>query len=330
MDMTKKERIQAALAHKEVDRIPLGMWYHLPHVDQDAVALAETQIQMVSDYELDFIKMMPFGNYQAADYGLSCTYYCTPTQAVFERKFAIENVEEWGELQSVPGCFGNHGKVLLAAKEIARQQKKKGLEIPFVQTIFSPLTIARKLAGDRVFEDMRKHPDLVHHALKEITKTCINFAAENVNVGVSGFFFASQCSTYDLMTEEEYKEFGTQYDIQILNAIKNDTYFNIIHIHGENTMFDLLSSYPVNAVNWHDRWVAPNLAQARKRTDKCLMGGINEAWLHKARPEDIKTHIQEAVELAGKTGFILTPGCCASMLTPKENFLAVKEAIKSI
>lgn len=200
MTMTQKERIQAALARKEVDRVPFGMWYHLPHVDQDPVALAETQIQMVDEFDLDFIKMMPFGNYQACDYGLSCTYYCTPTQAVFERKFAIDDVQKWGDIKELPGCFGNHGKVLMSAYQIARQQKMQGLEIPFVQTIFSPLTIARKLAGDRIFQDMKTHPELFHHALEEITKTSINFVKENVGVGVSGFFFASQCSTFDLMT----------------------------------------------------------------------------------------------------------------------------------
>lgn len=328
--MTKKERIQAALAGKPVDRVPFGMWYHLPHVDQDPVSLAETQIQMVEDYDLDFIKMMPFGNYQASDYGLSCTYYCTPTQAVFERKFAIEDAKEWGDIRELPGWFGNHGKVLLAAAQITAQQKKQGKEIPFVQTIFSPLTIARKLAGDRIFDDMKRYPDLMHHALSEITKTCINFAKENVDAGVSGFFFASQCSTYNLMTEEAYREFGTRYDLQILNAVKDHTYFNIMHIHGENTMFDLLASYPVHALNWHDRWVAPSLNEARKKTDKCLMGGINEAWLHTAKPEDIREHVKQALDMAGKTGFILTPGCCASMTTPKENILAIRDALKAL
>ncbi len=328
--MTRKERIMAALAKEEVDRIPLGMWYHLPHVDQDAVALAETQIHMAEDYGLDFIKMMPFGNYQAVDYGLSCTYYCTPTQAVFERKYDIESAEEWGELKELPGCYGCHGKTLAAAMQIAKQQKKKGLEIPFLQTIFSPLTIARKLAGDRIFTDMKEEPALLHHALDAIMRTSINFVKENVNAGVSGFFFASQCSSYDLMTEEEYREFGARYDVPILNSIKDDTFFNVIHIHGENTMFKLLSSYPVNCVNWHDRWVAPDLAQARTITDKCLMGGINESWLGKAEPGEIKIHIKEAVELGGRRGLILSPGCCASMKTPAENFYACRNAVREL
>ena len=114
----------------------------------------------------------------------------------------------------------DHGKTLLAAQQIAKQQKKAGIEVPFVQTVFSPLTIARKLAGNRIFADMLEHPDLMHHALSEISKTCINFVKENVDAGVSGFFFATQCSTYDLMTEEQYKEFGVKYDVPILDAVK--------------------------------------------------------------------------------------------------------------
>ena len=84
--MTRKERIMAALSHKEVDRIPFGMWYHLPHVDQDAVALAETQIQMVEDFDLDFIKMMPFGNYQAADYVLLHRLFLSGNLRLIHRK----------------------------------------------------------------------------------------------------------------------------------------------------------------------------------------------------------------------------------------------------
>ncbi len=43
----------AAINKQEVDRIPFGMWYHVPHVDQDPVELAEVQIQQALDYDLD-------------------------------------------------------------------------------------------------------------------------------------------------------------------------------------------------------------------------------------------------------------------------------------
>lgn len=57
--MTKKERVVAAINKKEVDRVPFSIWYHIPHVDQDPVQLAEVQIEQAHSYDMDFIKMMP-------------------------------------------------------------------------------------------------------------------------------------------------------------------------------------------------------------------------------------------------------------------------------
>lgn len=327
MKMEKKERVLAAIQKEEVDRPPFGMWYHVPHVDQDPVHLAEIQIQQAQDYDLDFIKLMPFGNYSAADFGLSCTYHCTADKPVFERKFAIEDPKEWSELKPLPGIFGNHGKTVMIAQQVARQQKKAGLELPFVQTVFSPLTTAKKLAGMRLFQDMRSHPQHVHAALAAITETSINFVVENLNAGVAGFFFATQCATRDWVTEDEYKEFGLFYDLKVIEAFTDSTFFNILHIHGDNTWFNLLATYPVHCLNWHDRWSEPDLATARKISDKCFMGGINEIWLKTAKPEQIVKHIREAVIAAGIRGLMITPGCVADPTTPVENFIACREAL---
>ncbi|MDO5041406.1 MAG: uroporphyrinogen decarboxylase family protein [Peptoniphilus sp.] len=326
--MTKKERVLAAINKEKVDRIPFSIWFHMPEVDQDAVALAEKTIEYAHLYDVDFIKMMPYGNYGAHDFGLSCTFYCTETQPVFERKFAINSVEEWNELEAVPGYFGEHGKTLQFAKEL--QKQLKGEEIPYVQTIFSPLTTAKKLAGMRIFDDLRSNPEYVHHALEEITKTTIDFVKANKKYGVAGFFFASQCSSTDFMTEEEYKEFGTKYDLQVLEACNEDTYFNIVHIHGDNTMFELLADYPVQCINWHDRWTVPSMEEARKITDKCLLGGINEKWLTTAEAHEVKEHLREVIREAGPRGMMLTPGCVAALETPKVNFYAARTAVEGL
>lgn len=326
--MAKKERVVAAIKKQEVDRIPFSMWYHLPHVDQDPVQLAEMQIEQAHNYDLDFIKLMPYGNYSAHDYGLSVTFYCTETQPAFERKFAIEDVKEWTELEPLPGCFGSHGKQVQLAQQIKKQLK--GEEIPFVQTIFSPLTTAKKLAGSRVFEDMRSHPEYLHQALAAITETTINFVKLNIEAGVAGFFFATQCATTDFVTEAEYDEFGAAYDLKVINAFKDITYFNIAHIHGDNTMFKKVADYPVNCINWHDRWALPNMAEARKISDKCFLGGINEKWLSQAKPEEIRDHIKEGVLAAGRNGLMITPGCVAELSTPAINFYAARTAIEGL
>ena len=322
--MTKKERIIAAINKQEVDKVPFSIWYHMPQVDQDPLQLAEVQIELARSYDLDFIKMMPFGNYGALDFGLSCTFYCTDTQPVMERKFAIDDVKQWTELEPLPGYFGSHGKQLQMARYT--QKLLKGEQLPYVQTIFSPMTTAKKIAGPRVFADMRSNPEYLHQALAAITETTINFIKLNIEAGVAGFFFATQCSTTDFMTEAEYDEFGVKYDLQVINAYKDVTYFNISHIHGDNTMFKKIADYPNNCINWHDRWAIPNMAEARKISDKCFLGGINEKWLSTAKHTDIDKHIQEAVENGGRKGIMITPGCVAELSTPQINFYAARIA----
>lgn len=326
--MTKKERVIAAINKQDVDRPPFSIWYHLPHVDQDPVQLAEVQIQQAHIYDLDFIKMMPFGNYGAQDFGLSVDFYCTKTQPALEKKFAISNVNQWMEIEPLPGCFGSHGKQLMLARQF--QKKLKGEEIPYVQTIFSPLTTAKKLAGPRVFEDMRSHPEYIHHALKAITQTTIDFVKLNIEAGVAGFFFATQCANNDWLTESEYEEFGVAYDLEVINAYKDITYFNIVHIHGDNTMFEKIIEYPCNCINWHDRWVSPNMAEARNISDKCFLGCINEKWLSEAKPEEIYDHIREGALEAGTKGLMITPGCVAELTTPEVNYYAARLAVESL
>lgn len=326
--MTKKERVIAAINKEDVDRVPFSIWYHVPKVDQDPVQLAEVQIEQADSYDLDFIKMMPFGNYGAHDYGLSCTFYCTDTQPVLERKFAIADAKEWTELEPLPGSFGNHGKQLMLARQLHKQLN--GREIPYVQTIFSPLTTAKKLAGPRVFEDMRSHPEYLHQALAAITETTKNFVRLNIEAGVAGFFFATQCANTEWVSEAEYDEFGVKYDLDVINSYKDITYFNIAHIHGDNTMFKKVADYPCNCINWHDRWAKPDMVEARKISDKCFLGGINEKWLSKAKPEEVRGHIREGVLAAGRRGIMVTPGCVAELDTPATNFYAARIAVEGL
>jgi uroporphyrinogen decarboxylase len=177
---------------------------------------------------------------------------------------------------------------------------------------------------------MRSHPEYLHQALAAITETTINFVKLNIEAGVAGFFFATQCANKEWITEAEHDEFGAAYDLKVINAYKDLTYFNIAHIHGDNTMFEKVADYPCNCINWHDRWVSPNMVEARKLSDKCFLGGINEKWLSKAKPEEVRSHIREGILAAGRTGLMVTPGCVAELDTPVVNFYAARTAVEGL
>lgn len=327
--MTKRERVKAALNNQDVDRVPHSVWLHYPHKDQDPLSLAETQVDFMNKFNHDFIKLMPFGLYSVQDYGPKIKIFGTKNQPPIIDRFAIADIKEWENVGVLDGTYGALGLQVQLTQHVARLLKAQNDDAPFIQTIFSPLTTALKLAGPRIFDDMKEDPKLFHQALQNITDTTVNFIRANINAGVSGFFFASQCSTTDMMTEKAYDEFGMKYDLQLFDALKDDTFFNVVHIHGENTMFEKLANYPANCINWHDRWIAPSLEEARKITDKCLLGGINENdILLNGTPEQIDQHVKEAIDMAGRKGLMIGPGCVADPDTPDINYYAARVAVE--
>ena len=335
--MNKIERIKAALNSEEVDYVPSNIWMHLSASDQDPRTLAEAQTQFAKKFNFDFIKLMPFGLYGVQDYGAKIKIFNKVNQPPVIDDYGIHEIEDWGKLEPLPAYYGTLGKQVQLAQHTAKLTKG---EIPFIQTIFSPLTNARKLAGDRILWDIKENPKLVKQALQAITETTINFVKANIEAGVHGFFFATQCANHDFLTEEEYREFGEYYDLQVINAYSDITYFNAAHIHGDNIMFDLIEKYPVNCLNWHDRWTSLSLSEARKRTKKCLLGGIREIPYYNDKKEVIKgsllssgtvsevgEHVAEAINEVDGRGLIIGPGCGADQLSRETNIFAVRKGI---
>ena len=56
--MYREERVRAALADKEVDRVSVAAWMHLSAFDQDSISLAKAEVDLTEKYAFDYIKMM--------------------------------------------------------------------------------------------------------------------------------------------------------------------------------------------------------------------------------------------------------------------------------
>lgn len=335
--MNRIERISAALKGEPVDRIPISLWRHFSEVDQDPLALAETQYAYNEKFDFDFIKMMPFGLYGVQDYGAKLEIFNRIDEPPIVKEVGIKTLNDWQKIEPLSVNQGTYGKQVIFAQHLAKLTKGN---TPIIQTIFSPLTTAYKLAGDRIFNDIKENPVLVKQALQAITDTTVNFIKANINAGVDGFFFATQCATQDLISEDGYREFGVPYDLQLIDSYKNATWFNFVHIHGTNTFFELVASYPVSGVNWHDRWTKPSFSEARTLTGKCLIGGIHEksysgekgdflrpSLLEQGTPAEIYNHILEAVNQAGPNRLILAPGCTVSQLAKPDNVQLFREVV---
>jgi uroporphyrinogen decarboxylase len=293
--------------------------------------MAEETVYLAQKYDYDFIKMCPYGNYGAQDYGLSCNFFCTPTQPVLERKFRDLSPEEWSDLPVFPAIYGTYGKVLQLAVETKKELKRKGMDLPVLQTIFNPLTTAAKLAGPKLWQDIKTCPQEVKAGLEAISQTTINFINANIEAGVDGFFYASQTGRADVISREDHQEFAEPFDREVANAYAGKTWFNVIHIHGENTYWDVLSQYPGEVVNWHDQWAGPTLEQARAKSDKCFLGGLNERDVFCCpdnTADQVAEQIQRSIRTLDKKGLIIGPGCCANPELNEAHVYAVRLAVE--
>jgi len=207
-----------------------------------------------------------------------------------------------------------------------------GYDAYFVQTIFCPLGIAKYLVGNKsepVLQTIHEDRSAMHTALRAITETFINYAIACLEEGASGIFYATNVwATEGMLTADQYREFGEQYDLEFLDAIKSRSKFNILHNCGSHIYFDLLETYPVQAINWAATLEGnPDLREGKLRSNKAVMGGISEKTVLKnGSQEQVREEVQKALEMTGGTHFLLAPGCSIPPETPAENLLAIRSA----
>ena len=192
-------------------------------------------------------------------------------------------------------------------------------------------TLAELGGVQQTLEHMRAYPEVIREALQKVTDTTINYMQEAMKLDLGGFFFTSRYCSSDYMSLEEYRVFGEYYDRQLFRVFEGKTGFNMNHIHGANTYWDFLAQYPFECVNWHDTWIPPTLEDARRKTEKCLCGGLSEKeMLPFGTPEQIKAQIRDVVRRAGARGLMITNGCGTFPTPSFANMQAVTDGVREL
>jgi len=323
--MTHRERIEAAVRGERPDRVPIALWRHFPYDDQTPEGLARATIEFQRKYDFDLVKITPASGYPAEAWGakLKPANNEEGTREYLSRP--VRKPEDWHQIEALDPTQGVYGRELKALQLI---REGVGDDVYVLQTIFSPLTVARQLAGDIVFSHLREHPEDLKAGLGIITETTARFAQECLKHGADGIFFATQLASRDLLSPEEYQEFGARFDLDVLSAIRERAELIVLHLHGMNPMFELARSYPVEVVNWHDRETSPSLAEGQRLFQGAVLGGLNRSTtLPKGSPEDVEREVRDAIEQTGGLRLIIGAGCVAPVTTPEENLRAARRAV---
>jgi len=304
----------------------VALWRHFPGDDlAGPEVLARAHARWYRRFPFDFLKVTPAAGSLAQPWGLTVDPGEVNELGVYQRRHpAVHEASAWRGLDSPDPTAGFLGDQLQVLR-LLRQDLGPG--VPLVATLFSPLSAAAALSGNAVYRHLVEDPGSVHRGLEAITETLAAYARAVFDAGADAVFFSTLSATSRLISRSDFLAFGRPYDLKVLEAAGQGPL--ILHIHGEDCYLDDLLDYPVDAFNWHDRRVGPSLTEMRLRTDRVLVGGINDhGVIATGTPDDVRAEVEDALRQVPDGRLIVAPGCVIPVDSPDANLDAALHAVR--
>lgn len=322
-----RQRIEAAIRGEQVHPLPVAFWHHFPADDGDPATFAEATIAFYRRYQVDLVKLMPTGMYAVMDYGVAARPSEDEIGTTLYVSGPIGGPADW---EALPAVSPERGMLADQIAMASRVREALGPDVPTIQTIYSPLTMAAKLAGGNLDLITRTDGALMERTLARLAVDVVAFAEASLDAGVDGFFFASQLANGASLPRDVYARLGEPFDLQVLEALRSRAWPQVLHLHGQEPFFDLADRYPVDIVNWEDRETRPTLGEAARHTGRCLLGGVARGpALVTAALADVAAQVRDAIEQVDGRHLVVGAGCVVSTTTPIPNLQAIVDAVRS-
>ena len=276
--MSSRERVDRALAGRDVDRVPFTLWHHFGLEKLPGDRHAQATLDFHRKYRTDLVKVM-------SDYP-----YPKPSG-------------RWYELKPVDNPYPEQ----IHALQIMRDGLRG--EAHFVETIFNPWNVAEKLSSPQEVKRLAtENPQALLAALQAIAESEANHAKKAVAAGASGIFLAIANAQDGIMTREEYRKFSEPFDRAILKAVSSAP-LNVLHLHGDKVYLDLFTKeWPGAAINYANVGTGVSVEKMRRDYKGVLLTGIDEVHYRTLTEAQLRQQAESARKAAGKR-FILCPGC---------------------
>jgi uroporphyrinogen decarboxylase len=322
---THKERLQACLNHEALDRPPVALWRHFPVDDQDPRSLAEAALQFQRTYDFDLVKVTPASSFCVKDWGVEDRWMGHTEGTRQFTKRVIHDPHDWETLPVLEPAAAHLAGQLDCLRYI---RAELGPDTPLLQTVFNPLSQAKNLAGnDTLIAHLRLYPEAVTKGLATIAESTHRFVEACLDTGIDGVFYAIQHAQASLLTLEEYKYFGLPFDLKVLDPAER-LWCNLLHLHGHDVYFPLLSSFHFPIVNWHDRETYPSLAEAQQEFSGVVCGGMRQDTLVYEDAARVREEAADAIRQTDGKRFILGTGCVVPIIASHGNLSAARKSVE--
>jgi uroporphyrinogen decarboxylase len=329
--MNKRERVEAALSGKKVDRVPVSAWCHFFDKEVTIDGYVKCMLDFQEYYDWDYLKIHPRYGYHVEDWGNVYTQSGKPGEWPTCKNYVVKEAEDWKKLKVLNPREGVLGAFLKSVETIKKSVKE---DVPMIMTVFTPLMIANCLSGFwSEAQDWKKFYDndraSLAIGLKTITETFRLFVLELRKTGIDGLYFATKEANDDFTTTAEYQEFVRPYDEIVLSSAKEFP-FNILHLCGDKVHYKAMADYPVQMLHWDPTTGNnPDYKIARKDLGDRLAfgGGPCRTVLAKGSAAEVKQELKKVLMDTEEKHFLLGPACSVLVAeTPEEHMWLLRKA----
>lgn len=225
----------------------------------------------------------------------------------------------------IPGpCQGRIGIALEAAEKLHQLFP----DIALYGLITGPFTLALHLLGTDIFVKMFEEPETIQEILE---------FSKNVAIAMAEYYIEAGCdviAVVDPMTSQidpgSFQQFVSNPVTEIFDAIRKKGAFSSFFVcgHAQQNIEIMCKCKPDNVSI--DENIPLDFVKQIALENKVSFGGNMKLTvvLLMGTTEDCKRDAVDCMDLGGKQGFILAPGCDLPMDTPVENLQAISSVVQ--
>ncbi len=224
----------------------------------------------------------------------------------------------------VPQAADGRIKVCMEATRILRD---KYPELAIYGLITGPFTLALHLMGTDIFMKLFEQPEEVHRVMEFCTQVGLNMARYYIDAGSDVVAVVDpMISQIDPLT---FESFVAPYVTRIFEMIRKQGKLSSFFVcgHAQQNIEAMFSCKPDN-VSIDENIPLDFVKEIALKKGVSFGGNLKlTVILLMGTPDDCREHALECLDLGGRTGFILAPGCDLPRETPSENLKAVSELV---
>jgi len=337
--LSSKERVFNTFDGKDTDHLPLmpitmqlacdlvGRKYY--DYANDHKVLVEGQLEVVEEFEFDYVSCISDPGREAADCGASIIFKPDSPPAIDNQNPLLADKSKLAGL-AIPDVLGG-GRMHDRVKAAALFKQKLGDDKIIEGWVEGPCAEGADLRGisgtKNIMMDFYEDPDFVRDLFEFCTEMGLLFAKYQIEAGADIIGVGDAAAS--LIGPKLYDEFVFPYEKRLIDGIHEMGSKVRLHICGNIT--DLLGSIKKLGCEMVDIDYPVDMSFAREKVgpEQVLAGNLNPvAVLQDSTPKQIYEALEICHHQAGDR-YIVAAGCEITRTTPKENVRVLTDYAKS-